>query len=309
MFKSIDNVFHLIFANKKKSIISYDLINNEKIREIKNAHDNYITNFRYYLDKINNRDLILSISDQDSNLKIWNNNNWECLLNIKNINKEGDLDSACFLNNNNQIYILTSNEKKDSEPIKVYDFKGNKIKEINNSKDITFFIDTFYDNKSFNDYIITGNSGYVKSYNYNNNTLYHKYCDNDKGAHVSIIINDNNKQIQLIESSYDGNIRIWNFYTGILLNKIKISEDRLYGICLWDSDYLFIGCRDKTIKLIDIKNVIIIKSLTEHNDYVFTLKKIKLPKYGECLISQGPFNNNSIKLWNIFRIKFKLLKK
>ena len=58
-------------------------------------------------------------------------------------------------------------------------------------------------------------------------------------------MNVNEKQIQLIESSYDGNIRIWNFDSGIVLNKIKISEDRLYGICLWDNDYLFIGYRDK----------------------------------------------------------------
>jgi len=298
VFKSIDNGFYLIYANKEKSIISYDLIKNKKIKEIKNAHENYITNFRYYFDNINHRDLILSISDKDNNLKLWNHNNWECLLNIKNINNGGDLDSACFLNNNNQLYILTSNERKDADPIKVYDFNGNKIKEIKDSNYNTFFIDTYYDNKSFNNYIITGNAGYVKSHNYNNNTIYHKYCDNDRGAHVSIVMKNNNKQIQLIESSYDGNIRIWNFDSGILLNKIKISEDKLYGICQWDNDYLFIGCSDKTIKLIDIKNRIIIKSLTGHNDFVFTIKKIKLPTYGECLISQGPFNNNFIKIWN-----------
>ena len=34
VFKSINNLFHLILANKNKTIISYDLINNEKIREI-----------------------------------------------------------------------------------------------------------------------------------------------------------------------------------------------------------------------------------------------------------------------------------
>ena len=217
---------------KKKSIISYNLINNEKVKEIENVHDRYITNFRHYLDNINKRDLILSISDQDNNLKIWNNSDWKCLLNIKNINNSGDLDSACILNNNNQLYILTSNENRDSESIKVYDFNGNKIKEIKDSNNTTYFIDIYYDNKSFNNYIITGNLNCVKSYNYNNNAIYHIYCDNDKTIHSSIVINDNNKQINLIESSYDGNMRVWNFHSGILLNKIKISEDRLYGICL-----------------------------------------------------------------------------
>jgi len=59
------------------------------------------------MDNINKRDLL--ISPIDNNIKLWNIKNWNWLLNIKNINIAGTLDSACFLNNNNQIYILSSN--------------------------------------------------------------------------------------------------------------------------------------------------------------------------------------------------------
>ena len=69
VFKSIDNILYLIYTNKNNSIISYNLINNCKIIEIKNAHKQYITNFRYYLDKKNKRDLIISISAYDNNIK------------------------------------------------------------------------------------------------------------------------------------------------------------------------------------------------------------------------------------------------
>ena len=91
IFKSIKNFILLIYTNEKKSIISFDIINNKKINEIYNAHQEYITNFRYYLDFINKRDLILSISSYDNHLKLWNiniNNIFECLLDIKDIIKK-----------------------------------------------------------------------------------------------------------------------------------------------------------------------------------------------------------------------------
>ena len=63
-----------IYIDKKNSIISYDIINNRKINEIKNAHKEYITYLRYYLDNINNRDLFISISYINNNIKLWNIN-------------------------------------------------------------------------------------------------------------------------------------------------------------------------------------------------------------------------------------------
>ena len=40
----------------------------------------------------------------------------------------------------------------------------------------------------------------------------------------------------------------------------------------------------------------VVKNLKGHNNDVVTVKKVKHPKYGECLISQGSSNDN-IKLW------------
>jgi len=50
LFKSIDDLIYIIYSNNKKSIIAYNLIDNKKIIEIKNAHNENITNFRHYLD-------------------------------------------------------------------------------------------------------------------------------------------------------------------------------------------------------------------------------------------------------------------
>ena len=298
VFKTINDILYLIYTTKNKSIICYDLNEQKKIKELEYSHNEYITNFKHYLDEINKRDLIMSISHKDNNIKIWNVNNWECIQNFTSVNKDGYLLSACFLEENNQIYIITSNWNKNgnSENIKIFDLNGQKIKEINNSNEKTFFIDIYYDNLLSKKYIITGNLGYNKSYNYNDNQLYHKYNDKDTWSHNSIIIKNIKNKIKLIESSCDGNIRIWNFHSGLLLNKIKISDNYLNGICLWNDNYLFVGCSDKSIKLVELKNGLLIKSSTTHTDKVITVKKIIHPKYGECLISQN-LGKSEIKLW------------
>ena len=102
--------------------------------------------------------------------------------------------------------------------------------------------------------------------------------------------------MNLIESSCDGNIRIWGFHSGILLKIINVSNSGLNGISLWDEDFLFIGCDDKKIKILDLKKMNIIKNLIGHNNEVITIKKIIHPLFGECLISQG-LENDQIKLW------------
>ena len=300
VFNSINDILYLIYSNLDNSIISYNLIENKKIIEIKNSNYwSYITNFRHYLDQIEKRDLIMSIS-YDNTIKIWNVNNWECLFNISYINKVGYLYSACFINDNNQIYIISSNYYLDnsSEFMKVYDLKGNLIKcNALSYNDNTCFIDSYYDNKLLNNFIVSGNKDYVISYDFNKMNVYHKYFDSWNKDHNSLIINDKEEIVKLIESSEDGNIRIWDFHGGNLLKKFKICNNCLYGICLWNIDYLFVGCKDKNIRLIDLRNGKTIKCLDGHNTRVLTVKKIIHPVYGECLLSQG-YSFNKIKLWH-----------
>ena len=304
VFKSVNNILYLIYSTKAKSIICCNLENFQIIAEIKNHHKIHITNIRHFQDKKNKLDLIISISDRDNNLRLWNINNWECILNINNINDSGYICSSCIINENNQNYILSSNYNMfenfhDSEPIKIFNFKGEKINILKDSNKKTFFIDTFYDKKNATNYIITGNLDYVKSYNYNKNEVYHKYYDSDTGSHISIIIfNENEELIKLIESCSDGNIRIWNFNSADLLNKIRVFDDWLFGICLWNKDYLFVGCKDKLIRLVDIKEGYIVKYLEDPKSGVFSIKKINHPKYGECLLSQG-YEGDQIKLYSI----------
>ena len=294
VFKSIDDILLLLYINENNSIISYNLNNNQMIQEIKNAHNKNITNIRNYFDSFNERDLILSISSEDNNLKIWDIT-FNCLVNLKNVNQDGFLFSGTILYYNYENYIITTNSSSDEcEPIKIFDFKGNKLNEINNSNYFTNIMDTYYDNNYDKNYIITGNKGCVISYDLNENKIYNNYYESgDKYDHNSIVINNISKIIKLIESSDEGIIRIWDFHMRILMNRINVINERLLGICLWNNNSIFVGCEDYTIRLININNGEIIKSLSGHREEIATIKKIIHPKYGECLVSYG----GDIILW------------
>ena len=176
--------------------------------------------------------------------------------------------------------------------------KGNLVKELKDSKCQTYFIDSYYDIKQLEYYIITGNSGYVKSYNYNNNSVYHKYGDNDKEYHCSLLINSNETIIKLIESNCKGEIKFWDFHSGKLLKQIILGNYLLKGISLLNNEYLFVASGDKNIKLLNLKTGIVIQDIPGHNSYVLTVKIIIHPNYGYCLISQGAYHD-PIKLWAI----------
>lgn len=303
VFKSINDILELVYATKDKSIIAYDLNNAKLLHKLFKSHNNYITNFRHYLDKINKMDIIMSMSKKDNNIKLWNANSWEQIKNIENVNQKDFLYSACFLNDNSTNYIITSNgcnrqyymNIHNFEPMKLYDFNGEKIKDLNDTNDCTFFIDTYFDDKLSKNFIVTGNFNYIKTYDYDKGEIYKKYFENNNGIHPSIIIKKSEEKIKLIESCEDGIIRIWGFHSGKLLRKIKTDNNNLYGLCLWNDNYAFVGCKDQTIKLIELKNGLLIKSYNNHKGRIISFKKIVEPSIGECLFSQGL--DQKIKLW------------
>ena len=76
-----------------------------------------------------------------------------------------------------------------------------------------------------------------------------------------------------------------------------ISNISIYGVCLFNDNYLVVGVYEDFIHIIDLEKGIIVKKL--YGTYIrgmVTIKKIIHPKYGECIISQGEYLN-SIKLW------------
>lgn len=302
VFNSFNDILYLVYSNGNKSMICYDIKNQTLLSETKNCHNGFITSLKHFADKNNKIDIIMSISNEENNIKLWNIINMKCILDLKHINKEGLLYSACFLSFNSQNLIITSNydEFGHSEFLKVFNFKGQKIKEIKKSNEPTFFVESYFDNIFHcQNYIVTGNLNYVKSYNFDNNEVYHKYFDSCiNGYHYSIIMYNHNAVVKLMESCEDGHIRIWHFHSGVLLNKVRVCKENINGMCLYNDRYVFVGSDEQNIKLVDLESGCIIKKLHAHSSEVLNVKIIFHPKHGHILISQA-YVEDQIKIWKI----------
>ena len=317
IYESEDKETNIVYSNKNKIII-FNLDKNTIEKEIEDSHKTNIFGFKTYFDKKNNKKLIMSMSF-DNNIRIWNIENWKCIQNIENINENGLLYSACFLNDNNNLYIITSNIENKFGFIKLFDMEGNKIKEIKDSKNYIYYLETFYDNNNSQIFIIAAFINYFESYKYSKNEIiqYKKYelLDNNNISLDSIqdqediITNKNNMKFRSFKIiSEDKNLRllgalgeqqmigIWDFYTGEFKDQIEIQNSiSIRGICLWEKNYILVWCEDLTIKIVDLNKKKIMKSLEGHTNKINYIKKIYNKNYGECLISQSL--DNTIKLW------------
>ena len=259
-------------------------------------NNNNIINYKIKLNMIDH--ILNNYLTQNHIDNIINNNIIE---NNKYINKENDISND-HNNGNNEIINENNNQRNYSQNDVDYNEENNNNEDFNIQKEETcdniYFVETYYDKKNNFTYIIVCCSQYVKSFNYNLNILYNKYQDHDfeNRIHSSAVINEKENLIELIESCIDGYIRIWNFHENILLNRILVCEQGIKGICLWDKNYLFIGCDDKSIKILQLSDGNIIKILFGHQAKVCTIKTINNKKYGKCIISKG-WGNDDIKLW------------
>lgn len=168
------------------------------MKEIKDAHKNGITNIKYFSDENNKKEYLLTVSRCDRNIKLWDLKNYNKIFDIIAYGN-GCINSVWYLKDRSYNYILTSNNHY--ECIKVFNLKGNMIKKIEDSYDKVYFIDVFYDKKNNNNYIVTGNEGYLKSYDYNNNKLYYRYNDKHNKKNIffyAAIMNEIENEIKLI---------------------------------------------------------------------------------------------------------------
>ena len=122
--------------------------------------------------------------------------------------------------------------------------------------------------------------------------LYNKYYDNNIinniNEHYNIVVFKKKGITKMIE--IDGTaVRIWDFHSGQLIIKFASEKKSLFGMCLWDDEYLFIGSKDKDVKILDINSVKIIHCFKAYYR-VINMKTIEHPKYGNCLLTQSGQN-------------------
>ena len=295
-FKSINDILCLIYSEKKNVLACYDIINKKVISRV-NKNKSPINNIRHYLDNQFKRDLILN-SFVGNQIEVSNLQNWELLLTISEVNKGGCLFSSCFFNDNNNIYILTTNNKVtyiwECENIKVFDMKKNKIKEINNSNEDILYIDTYYDSKFDNNFIVTCNINHIKFYDFKNNSLFKKYNDSEFLGKVNDFIVDDREPVKKLLGSSNSGIRIWNFYTGEVLKRIMSDLGGIYGLCLFENNYLLAGIKKNNnayIILIDLINEKIVKRINSNQEKPISRIMAIDTKNGKIFVSGGRWSD------------------
>ena len=312
VFYSLNNILTLIYRNKFNVIIAYNLDDLKIMLKIENTHKEQIEMFSNFLDKPNKRDLFLSISRDI--LRVWNVLDFNCILALKNENyykyygKFGYAGASCFTLENNQIYICQAYKcfQRGEFPIKVLDFNGKIIKEFDkykSSSDIPCYLDTFYDTKYSKIYIISGGIDKIKSYDFEDNKLYHIYVNttNERYSEFhNLVVKKYGEKIKLI--GYDCfSILIWDFHLGDLLDKIEWENSLFYGMCLINDYYLVMG--GFKLEVFDLKSKKSIQEIEDHNQYIILVKMINHPNYGKMLFTQGRTNDipkrSPIETWRV----------
>ena len=224
----------------------------------------------------------------------------QCLLNLFDIYNIGNIFSSCFFNYNNINYILTSNGQLDN--IKMLSLSGKIYQSIQNTLSSScFFVNHFYDQKQLKYYIIMGHMNFVTSYDFDEKQLYKQYKDDGNGWHAYVKVFHDGDIIKLLDSCWeDDYLRIWDFHSGILLNKIKTEGKHIKCIFIFNNNYIFVGCANHSIKLIDTRINKVISNLVVDTEWVTNVKKIFLPNYGTCVFSQGSGEKETIKMWRLF---------
>ena len=309
VFNSVYEILYLIFTKIDRSIMCYDLNEDQLIAEIKNAHKNTITSFSHCYLKNKYKDIIMSVSTIDNNFKLWDINNYSCILNFDSIKNKFYYFFIDFIYDYNNYYIITANNFSLNKTFIIYDFEGNIKDTIKDSEEeIIISLDLFYENDKT--YIIVCQPLFIKSYIYQTKKLYHIYKDKNISENQNIFagcfLYKNDNILQLFELSTKTDVRIWNFHEGILIKKY-IWENNIFinDACLWGNRYI-VTARENCISIFDLnegKEVENIKN--QYSLYINKIKKIKHQLYGDCLICQeiGTETNSSIFNNSIFIYK------
>ena len=178
---------------------------------------------------------------------------------------------------------------------------GNIIKEINFESIVNYII-TFNDNELSKFYIVISTPNMVKSYNYDEDKIFHCYLNILKSFIYNLIVVNKDRiwEPTRLFGNYGNYVIIWNFHTGEMLNNVSFNGT-INNICLWNNQFLIaitenLNAKNNIISLLDISTGKLTKDLISFGNCKFIkISKINHPNYGEGLITLN--QDHKIKLF------------
>ena len=311
-----DNKEYLASPNNKKfSIDIYSLEENQKEASLK-GHNNNIRTIRYFFNKDKNEkepenDLVqeyLLSADDNKIVIVWDIlNNFE-IKQLIDTNYEDDIYScSLFFNKNTQRnYIVTSTYSTSSDitnsATKLYSLATGEyayyIKESN--FDNIYYLLIWYNKKDKQNYLIqfSYKKILINNVEKGKDELYAKLIHEPENEHYCGYIFPKENSELLCTTCYNGFVHIWDLYTKKLVNIIDTKIILCY-ILPWNERYsIAADFENNSFVIIDLDEKKVYNGpKNEHNMEVKCVKKIRLSKYGESLITAG--RDHVIKLWSI----------
>ena len=284
-----DNIPYLALPNKNYIEI-IELINNKKIKSLKN-HVEYVSIVEYYINPKNkNKEYLISI-DYNNVVFIYDiNNSYNILYNFCETYDHLLVNCLLFFPyNSNEDYIITPMHDGDEEGSKVYSFTTCKlIKYIDVDCDNINCILPWYNKLDKKDYIIQIGEEKIFINNVNEDILYSKLKDNENDFNFNGFIYNKNENDYLYVSKGMGKIMIWDLAQKQLIKNFVVGKEKI-NIIKWNNKYA-IGVNNG-LKIIDIENEKIVTVIKNEINYI---QKLNHPKYGESLIA---CDKKNISLW------------
>lgn len=300
----------LVYTDEKNNINVYSLSRKTKINTFIDPNIGIINSCRYYKNIKSQEDLIL-ISSTDC-VKMWNI--YEKENSPKYILKLPEVYSICLLSHeslDNNYLITCSQTITRSNIIEMWDLNNlsncEEEEEYNispsfeiKSKSEVYFIDTYF-TQTGSIYIINGNFGSVESHlfsskNEESNQIFIKRGLNSPFNNV--LVSEDGIKTKIIGST-ESKIIIWDFYNASEIADVKMfgKKIRIRDLCLWNSKYLMVCCKEE-IKIIDIEKKEEECSLKdEDNMNIRNLRKVRLNEEGESFLISDSGGEKNLTLW------------
>ena len=297
-----NNELYLIAPSENYSIKVTRVKDNHLIKTLV-GHTGKISLIRRFTDNINKKDYLIS-SGKKSEVKIWDlSDNFNLLFSLKiNYSKNTCIYScALFFSENKGNYLITSsNENSNQDYTKIYDFNTQElIANLDFTNQIEIFYMLLWENESKN-YLIESSIGRVLIHNLETKQLFHILNAANRSTQNSMCLIKNpeiNKVDLLCVSTIHGSLDFWDLGSFTLKFSINYFSAYFYDIINWYDKYVIVAEKfDSSILIVDLvqrKVITVIKN--KNNSYIISLKQIKHPKFGQCLLSSDL--NKKIVLW------------
>lgn len=287
-FESFTGKLLLVYSDIFNKLIYYDLEALKNLKKVDSQHTEIITLIIHYKDNEKKRDLIASISHADCVAKVWDATTFENIATLSGIYNYGLITDACFSFYNNNIFLSFVNNESDNEndKIKLINIQNEEVLTIKNINQIALKITSF--NEMNNSFIVICYNSCLKSYDVKNLTVFNEYIGNEIYTLVDMEVLLFDSRTKLIDCDNSGVIRVFDFYSNILQNKI-ITSFFIDNIHSWEN-YLILKTNCELAEIIYLDTFETVDSINIISGKWKPICIIKHPNFGKSLLYQDENN-------------------